>query len=138
MTRQAQIDAQLRRAIEALGIMAQKNVDRIRQNQWLDASKVAFRRKGRAFVAALKVDTDQVKAFALRSNRSRRLTQNPNPCGSEQLCDRVLRSGINLMIAEAAENAEGRTQRCERLHHFALRPRVPSQEVACQRDQIWL
>ncbi len=55
---QAQINAQFRRAVEALGIMAQKNVDRVRQDQWLYAPKVILRWEGRAFVAALEVHAD--------------------------------------------------------------------------------
>ena len=55
---QAQVDSQLRRAVEALGIMAQENVNSIRQDQWLNAPKVILWRKGWAFVAALKVYAD--------------------------------------------------------------------------------
>jgi hypothetical protein len=55
---QAQINAQFRRPVKALGIMAQKNIDGVRQDQRLYAPKVILRWEGRAFVAALEVHTD--------------------------------------------------------------------------------
>src|SRR2546428_4311524 len=40
------------------------------------------------------------------------------------------------MIAQAAENAKGCTQRRERLNHFALGARIPGEKVTGQHDKV--
>ncbi len=64
------------------------------------------------------------------------MAKNPNPGRAQQPCKGILSAGINLMIAEAAENAEGRTQRREGLNHFALRTCIPGEKVTGQYDQV--
>ena len=58
-------------------------------------------------------------------------------CG-EHPRDGILGTRPRVVIAQAAEDAEGRAQAGQRLHHGLLRGRVPSDEVAGQRDQVRL
>ena len=75
---QTQIDAQLGGAVETVGVVAQKDVDRVRQDQLLDAPKICSRRQGRAFVPAL-----EIHAIKLRLSPCDRIEAHPPGAESE-------------------------------------------------------
>lgn len=64
------------------------------------------------------------------------LAQNADALRGEQPGDGIFRSGERLVVSQAAEYAMGSTKVCERLDHFFLRRRVPSDEISSHNDQI--
>src|SRR5438128_1109214 len=136
---QCQVDAQLGSTIEDVGIVAQKDVDHVRHHQFFASLEIPVNKVPRMIIGeatALVVNTDQVQHFAMRLNGYPFLTQDANPLRGKQSRDGVLGFGIDLMVAEAAENTEWRTKARERLSHFTLRLRVRGDIVADQRHQV--
>src|SRR6266568_4743507 len=132
---QRQVNAQLRGAIKAVGIVAQKDVDHARHYQLftsleIPVDKVPVMISGES--PLLIVNSDQVDHFAVRLNEYPLLTQDANPHCGEESCDGILGFSIDLMVAEAAENAVGRTKARERLDHFSLRRGIVGDVVAGQ------
>ena len=106
-----------------VGIVAQKDVDHVRHHQFFAPREIPLNLvpgmiSGEA--NALVVNTDQIQHFAARLNGCPLLTQDADPSRGKESRDGILGFSIDLMVAEAAENAVGRTKARERLNHFAL------------------
>jgi hypothetical protein len=82
------------------------------------------------------VNADQVQHFAVRLNGCPLLTDDANPRCIKKSRDGILCLCIDFMVAEAAENAEWRTEARERLYHRSLCCRIVGNIVAGQRHQV--
>jgi len=136
---QGQVNTQLGGTIEAVGVVAQKDVEHARHHQFfasreIPVNEVPVMIPGES--PLLVVNTDQVRPFAVRLNECPLLTQDANPHRGEESNDGILGFSMDLMVAEATENTIGRTKARERLDHFSLRGSIVGDVVAGQRHHV--
>ena len=82
------------------------------------------------------VNADQVQRFAVRLNGYSLLTQDSNLLGRKKARNRLFCFGHVLVVAQAAEDAVGRTKAREHVDHFTLSAGIVGKEIAGQRDQV--
>src|SRR5581483_3225753 len=111
VTRHAEIDAQLRRAIERVGVVTEENVDPGAVDQRLDiAQNVGDARRRAEAAPALEIRADQIDRFVLNRDLDRFRPQDTDAALAEQPRDGIFHTAPGVVVAQAAVDPERRSQ----------------------------